>query len=311
VWGLSWAKVLVAGAVLVALAFGGYALAAGVTVTLGASGPQSGTVTADWGDTLSFVNGDSVAHGITSPRTDLQVTAIPPAATYTSVVTARAGSYKYRQTGDKDLPATIVVLATGSVKLKALATSLPYGRPLRLSGIATKPGTPVLVEERLTGDTAWHPAATIASGVDGSFALAVALKRSAKLRASISGGQIKSATIVVSVSPVLAIVSVVRHTTAGLTLPVLARLAPPHSASRVTLSQCNAATAAWRTVSTQRPAASGRVSFRWKAGYGRTLLRVAIKRSDAAAGFAAVTSASVAVSGSGVNPSRKHRTPRC
>jgi hypothetical protein len=269
-------------------------------------------VTADWGDTLAFVNGDSVTHGITSPRTDLQVTAIPPAGTYTSVVTAHAGSYKYRQTGAaKDFPATVVVLATGTVNLKASAKSLSYGRPLKLSGIATKPGTPVLVEERLTGETAWHPAATLTSGDDGSFTAAVKLKRSAKLRASINGGQVSSAVIAVSIEPVLAIVSVARKTTAGLTLPVVARLTPPHSASHVTLSQCNADTVGWRSVSAQRPAANGRTSFRWKAGYGRTLLRVAIKRADAATGFADVTSHTVAVTGAGKDPSRKHRTPHC
>ncbi len=302
---------LVAGAAAVALAAAGYALAASVTVTLSATGPQPGTVTADWGDTLAFVNGDSVTHGITSPRTDLQATAIPPAATYTSVVTAHAGSYKYRQTGTKDYPATVVVLATGTVSLKASSKSLPYGRPLKLSGTATKPGTPVLVEERLTGETTWHPAATLTSGGDGSFTTVVKLKRSGKLRASINGGQVQSTVLAVSIAPVLGIVSVSRKTTAGRTLPVVARLTPPHSASRVTLAQCNADTAGWRSVSTQRPAASGRISFRWKAGYGRTLLRVAIKRADAATGFAAVTSPTVAVTGAGVNPSRKHRAPRC
>jgi plastocyanin len=309
--GRSWGRALVAGAALAALAAAGYALAAGVTVTLGAAGPQPGTVTADWGDTLAFVNGDSVTHGITSPRTDLQVTAIPPAGTYTSVVTAHAGSYKYRQTGAKDYPATVVVLATGTVKLKAAAKAIAYGRPLKLTGTATKPGTPVLVEERLTGDTTWHPAATLTSGDDGSFAAAVELKRSAKLRASIDGGQVSSTVLAVSVKPVLAIVTVARKTTAGRMVPVVARLTPPHSATRVTLSQCNADTVGWRSVSTQRPAASGRISFRWKAGYGRTLLRVAIKRADAATGFSAVTSRTVAVNGAGVNPSRKHRTPRC
>jgi plastocyanin len=308
--GRSWGRALVAGAAAAALVAAGYALAAGVTVTLGAAGPQPGTVTADWGDTLAFVNGDSVTHGITSPRTDLQVTAIPPAGTYTSVVTAHAGSYKYRQTGAKDYPATVVVLATGTVKLKA-ATAIAYGRPLKLSGTATKPGTTVLVEERLTGDTTWHPAATLTSGDDGSFATAVELKRSGKLRASIDGGQVSSTVIAVSVNPVLAIVTVARKTTAGRTVPVVARLSPAHSAARVTLSQCNADTVGWRSVSTQRPAASGRISFRWKAGYGRTLLRVAIKRADAATGFTAVTSRTVAVTGAGVNPSRKHRTPRC
>ena len=309
--GRKWARGLVVGAVALALAFGGYALAAGVTVTLGPTGPQPDLVTADWGDTLVFVNGDSVVHGITSPRTDLQVTAIPPAATYTSVVTEHVGSYKYRQTGAKDLPGTVVVLATGVLKLKVSARSLPYGRPLKLSGVVTKLDTPILVEERLTGDTAWQPASTVSSAGDGSFAVTLALKRSAKLRASIDGGQVRSPVIAVSVSPVLGIVSVVRHTTVGKTLPVVAHLLPPHAAARVTLSQCNAATGGWRSVATKRPAASGKLVFSWKAGYGRTLLRVSIKRSDAAQGFGAVTSSSVAVTGTGVNPSRKHRAPGC
>ena len=302
---------LVAAAAAVALAAGGYALAAGVTVTLGASGPQPGVVTADWGDTLAFVNGDSVTHGITSPRTDLQATAIAPAATYVNVVTAHAGSYQYRQTGEKSFTGTVVVLATGTVELRARSRSLVYGRPLKLSGSAGKPETPVLVEARLAGDTAWKPAATISSNGDGSFAVDIALERSGKLRASIDGGQVRSAVIAVDVAPALAIVSVVRQTKAGHTVPVVARLTPPLAASRVTLSQCSASTAGWRAVATRLPAPGGRITFRWKAGYGRTLLRVAIKRSDTAAGFAAVTSTAVAVTGSGVNPSRKHRAPRC
>ncbi len=56
----------------IALGAAGFALAGGVAVTLGPSGPQPKVVTVSWGDTLSFANGDSVTHAITSPRDDLR-----------------------------------------------------------------------------------------------------------------------------------------------------------------------------------------------------------------------------------------------
>src|SRR4051795_7619538 len=91
-------RLIVAGVVVASLAFAGFALAttlAGTSVTLGAAGPTPLTVTANWGDTITFVNGDTVAHSLTSARPELSASGIAPGATYTTVLTARTRTYRY------------------------------------------------------------------------------------------------------------------------------------------------------------------------------------------------------------------------
>ena len=73
----------------------------------------------EWGDTLAFVNGDSVTHAITSPHDDVGPATLAPGATVGGTETAHAGSYQYRQTGGKSFVGTVVVTATGKVTLKA------------------------------------------------------------------------------------------------------------------------------------------------------------------------------------------------
>ena len=300
-------KRVVLGAGAVAVAAGGFALAGTVSVTLGPAGPQPPVATVEWGDTLAFVNGDSVTHGITSSRDDLRVSAISPGSTYAGAVTARAGSYQFRQTGGKSFPGTVVVTATGTVTLKASKATVVWGRPVLLSGVASKPGTPVLIEQRLSGDTSWRPLGSVTSAANGSFAEPVRLELSARLRASILGGQIRSAPVAVSLEPALSISSTVRRTKVGRSIPVRARLSPAKAASRVTLFECGPYTGGWRAVEARPPGPGGRVTFRWTAVSGRTLLRAEVERRYASQGFETQQSRTIAVIATGAPPARKNR----
>jgi plastocyanin len=291
----------------VVLAAAGFALAGTISVTLGPKGPQPAVVTVEWGDTLAFVNGDSVTHGLTSPRPDFSTTAISPAATYAGTVTARKGSYQYRQTGGKSFAGTVVVTATGTVTLKASKATVVYGRPVLLTGVTTKPDTPVLIEQRLTGDTTWRPLGSVQSAADGTFADSVQLALSARLRASIAGGQIRSATVTVALKPVLTISSNARRTKVGRSIPISARLTPGKAATRVTLFECSPYTSGWRAVARKPPGLSGRITFRWTAGYGRTLLRAAVERRYAAPGFGTQQSGTIAITATGAPPGGKNR----
>ncbi|HJQ73418.1 MAG TPA: hypothetical protein VJ814_00930, partial [Gaiellaceae bacterium] len=147
-----WLPVLVA---VAGLATAGYAAAGSLLVRLGPSGPQPAVVTVDWGDTLHLVNGDSVPHGVTSPRPALRAATIAPGATFSGVVTGRAGTFAYHQTGGKRRDGTVVLLTPGSVSLQAASRSLVYGGLLRLSG-TTNAAVPVAIEERLAGEQDWH-----------------------------------------------------------------------------------------------------------------------------------------------------------
>jgi len=298
------------GAAAVVVATAGFALAATVSVTLGPKGPQPAVVSVEWGDTLQFVNGDSVTHAITSPHSDIGPATLAPGATVGGAVTARAGSYQFRQTGAKNFVGTVVVTATGTVTLKASRATVVYGQSVLLSGVASKPDTPVLIEQRAAGATAWSTLATLSSAADGTFGGFVEPELSTRLRASIAAGQIRSAPVAVAVAPALSLSSTARVTRAGRTIPISTRLRPAKAATRVTLYECSPYTHGWRTVAARPPGPSGRITFRWTAGYGRTLLRAAIERRDAAPGFLTQQSSTIAVIATGVPPRGKTRPAR-
>jgi len=300
-------KPVAIGAAAALVATAGFALAATVTVTLGPKGPQPVVVTVEWGDTLAFVNGDSVTHAITSAHNDVGPATLAPGATVGGTETAHAGSYQFRQTGGKSFVGTVVVTATGKVTLKASKATVVYGRPVALSGVSSKPDTAVLIEQRPAGDTAWKPLATVTAADDGTFGYVVKPELATKLRASIAGGQIRSDPVAVTVAPALTISSTARATRAGRTIPVSSRLVPPEAATRVTLLACSPYSHGWQTVAARPPGPSGRITFRWTAGYGRTLLRAEVGRKDAAPGFLSAQSPTIAVTATGTPPGGKNR----
>ena len=133
------------------------------------------------------------------------------------------------------------------------------------------------------------------------------LELSAKLRASIAGGQIRSAPVVVALEPLLTISSTARATKVGRSIPVSTRLSPAKAATRVTLYECSPYTHGWHAVAAKPPGLSGRITFRWTAGYGRTLLRAEVERRDAAPGFRPGQSSTIAVTATGAAPGGKNR----
>ena len=300
-------KPVALGAAAVVVATAGFALASTVSVTLGPKGPQPAVATVEWGDTLAFVNGDSVTHGITSAHNDVGPATLAPGETVGGTETAHAGSYQYRQTGGKSLVGTVVVTATGKVTLKASKATVVYGQSVLLSGVSTKPATAVLLEQRPSGDTAWHPLATVTSAQDGTFSQFVRLELSTKLRASIAGGQLRSAPVAVALAPLLTISSTASRTKVGRSIPISTRLSPAKAATRVTLYACSPYTRGWQTVATKPPGSSGRITFRWTAGYGRTLLRAEVERKYASPGFLTGKSSTIAVTATGAPPSGKNR----
>lgn len=291
-----------------ALAAAGYALAANVTITLGPNGPQPGTVTAQWGDTLEVVNADSVAHGLTSSRTDFHADTIAPGATYTNVQTGRAGQFTFRQTGGKGASGTVVLVATGTVTLRAVSTTLLYGQAARVHGVAAPAGSEVAIEERLAGDLGWTTATTVTSGADGSFAATVPVARGGRLRAAIDGDQIRSATVALTVEPRLTVTVTPRRVAVGRFVSVRAHVSPSAAAERLTLSRCASSTSGWRQVGARAPK-GGVAAFRVKVVYGKNLLRAAVAHGDAAPGYAVRTSATLAVTGTGAPPAASHHSP--
>ena len=300
-------RLVLIGAGVVALAVAGFALGGGVAVSLGPAGPQPKVVSVAWGDTVAFVNGDSVAHGITSPRADLQTTAIPPGATYTNVVTARTGTYQYRQVGGKSYAGAIVVHVTGTLTLRASTASVVYGHALTLRGVSSIDSTPVLIEKRPRGQSGWTTLATLQSGTDGTFATTAKLPLGTNVRASVASGQIRSAVLRIAVKPALTISSTTKRTVAGRTVDVRARMTPARAARRLTLLACSVRTGAWKKVAAKAPGPGGGVAFRWKAQVGRTLLRVVTNHRDLADGYSANTSTRISVTASGTLPKTKHR----
>jgi hypothetical protein len=303
---------LVAAAAAAALGVAGYALAGSVTVSLGPAGPQPTAVTADWGDTLAVVNTDTVTYAITSPREDLRADTVAPGATWTSVVTARAGSYQYRQIGGtKSFQGQLVVTATGKVSLTARPAEVVFGQPVQLRGVVTKVGTPVVLEQRSIGDTEWKPVATLDGDASGAFSTSLRLASGARLRASIDGGQVHSANVGVSVLPVLTLTASPRKVAAGTPVSVRVRVKPAAAAARVGVSVCNELDGHWVSSGTKRPS-GGLATFRVRLAYGQTQLRAEIARRDAAPGFEARISKKIVVTATGTPPRARKRAPhRC
>jgi plastocyanin len=301
------------GAAVIALGAAGFALAGGVAVTLGPSGPQPKVATVAWGDTLSFVNGDSVAHAITSGREDLRSPAIPPGATYSSVVTARTGTYPYKQTGGKNLPGFLVVTASGTISLTAQPKTVLYGRSVTLSGVASMPSTPVLIEQHLRGAKDWTPIATVTSAADGQFSTVARPAIGANVRASVASGQVRSKVVHVRVRPRLVIASQARKTVADRRIDVVARITPANAARRIYLLSCSVRSGAVKRAASKRPGPGGGVSFKWKAPAGRTLLVVAVKNDDLVKGYSPNVSNVISVTAKGALPhlARHHKRRTC
>jgi plastocyanin len=301
---------LVAGACLAALAAAGVAVAQTTSISIGKAGPDPDEVTVAWGETIQIKNTDSVAHGITSSHAELQAGAIAPGGTFTTALTSRTRTYRYRQTGGKSMSGTIAVDVSGSVTLKPRLAVVLYGKSLTVSGHSSLASTPVLLQQKLVGDSRWRTLATLTSGTNGSFSTVVTLSRSGKLRATIAAGLIRSSISGIGIEPRLSIAASTRRTKVGRPVTVRSRLTPAKASPSLTLLSCSARTGRWQPVADARPDSAGVATFRWSAEYGRTYLHVVASTRSVEQGFLPRKSADVVVTGIGTAPQqpiRRHR----
>jgi hypothetical protein len=286
-------------ALLVALVGAGYALAAGPTVTLTTGGPQPGDVTVNWGDTVTFTNGDNKEHGVTIPRTRSQSPSIPAGGTWEHVFDGRRGSYLFRQMGGgPNFNGNIVVELTGTVAFAASATMLDYGRAVRLTGRSPYPGRPVTIAARTPGRGGdWAPVSSVTAAADGTFAFEVTPRVSARYRAQVAADQLDSETVLISLRPVVRITTTARRTKVGRKVLVIGRINPATAATNVDLEVYDADRRRWFPRARARVGANGRANFRWAAVKGRSRIRLAVKPAGLRGGWTAAISPSVTITG--------------
>jgi plastocyanin len=287
-----------AGAAGLAVLFaGGVALAAATSVSLGPDGPQPATVTIQWGDTVSFKNDDSRAHGITIPRTAQASPLIPAGGTWTKVFDGRSGNYGYRQTEGRSFLGSIVVELKGTVTMKATPTTVAYGRRVMFSGEALA-GHEVKLEQLVAADSGqWEELVKLRAGADGRWSTALVPKLGARFRATAAAGQLRSQAVSIRVQPTLTLTRP-SGAKAGKIVVVRGRVLPARAATAADLERYDPDRRRWVREDRRRVSAAGAVSFRWKAVKGRSQLRVQVQRYALKPGFEPVASAPVAVTAS-------------
>jgi hypothetical protein len=287
-----------------------------MTVTLTSTGGQPALVTVNWGDTVMFVNGDTVSHAVTASRAELNSHAlIPPGQTFTTVLTGRTATYPYRMTfgDDRGRPAgAIASQVVGSVSLKTSATELPWGKSVTFSGISTFHDSPVALLRRQRGERGFTQIKELTSAADtGAYSLTITPTIGALYGTSVAGGQIDSSLAKVDVLPHLTITSQARKTRAGHTVDIYARVTPAVSATHITLLACNVTRGAEGLAGRKVVHKGGAVKFAWRADQGKTTLRAVVAHHDSAPGFLSPESRKITIVGVGAAPKKtKHHRPR-
>jgi hypothetical protein len=284
---------------LLALGGGGYALAAGTTVTLTGGGPRPEVVTVNWGDTVTFANSDNKVHGVTIPRIRVESPAIAAGAAYEHVFDGRSGNYLFRQTGGgPSFNGTVLVDLNGTVSLAASATLIDYGRSLQLSGTSPYPGTPVKVAQRPPGSGGtWVAVSTTTAAADGSFSVTVEPKMGARYRAQVAADQLSSEPVLIAVRPLLRITTTARRTKTGRRITIIGRVTPARAATSIDLEIHDARRRRWFPQARARVGANGRVTFKWAARKGTSRLRIAAKPVGLEGGWSPAASSFVTVTG--------------
>lgn len=291
---------LLGGALAVGVLFvSGYALAATTSVSLTAQGPQPATVTIDWGDTVAFSNGDTVARGVTSARAEMASGTIDPGGKFEHRFLGRAGRYSFVQTGTRPQSSGVVILALGGgVTLVTSKKVGPYGSFVTLSGRSTYGETPVVVQLRQAGASGdWKIIFTRTADADGSYTGRLRLTAGGRIRALVAADQISSPLRDVAVQPRVA--SSVRPSRArpGTRVSVRSRILPAGAATSADLERYDPERKSWQRESTRSVSRSGLVTFRFKAEKGRTQLRISLRRSALEPGFTATVGRTMVVVG--------------
>jgi plastocyanin len=293
---------LAAVAGLVGVAVAGYALASEFSVGLTSQGPQPNLLTAALGDTVTFVNRDSATHTVVDRQTGLQSPALGPGQAFAFVLT-KSGRLTFQQDGPPRGNGTIVVQRSGTVTLKASRRTIPFGSGVALSGTTSLPGFPVKIEMRPKGDKQWSEVATATPATDGSFTSSLKPQLGAVYRANVFAGELLSPTLEVDVRPVLTVGSRKRTARGGSLLAFRAHVVPANAAGSAELMRFDSRRRAWKRVGVA-PVSGGKVAFRWRVEYGRSVVRVSVTKRGLARGFSASSSPSVVVVGTGVPPRR-------
>jgi plastocyanin len=282
-------------AAFVLLAFAGYALAGQATVNLGPAGPQPANLTVTWGDTVTFVNTDSVAHVVASGAAGFTSPQLNPGQSYEHVYNGATKSYGYeQQLGAGKFRGTVVVGITGTLTLSASRSKVAYGQSFLLSGISPLGESPVRIQARSTG--AWTTVTDVTPSPDGRFSVPLKGSVAARLRAAAAADQLHSTEVKIQVTPALKVHASGRRVPAGRRLTVRATVAPANSATFATLERFNAKRFRWQTVSLRR-LRSGSAVFSWAVPGGRSLLRVSITGRSTQGKFSPVQSKPFAVVG--------------
>jgi plastocyanin len=283
---------------LVALGIAGYAVGATATVMLTSTGPEPQSVSINWGDTVSYSNGDSIEHVVVIPRAEYTSPAIPPGGKLDYIFTGKSGTYSFVQQGGRNRSGQVRVSADGSVTIKASAAVVPFGKSVALSGRSTFPGSPVVLMGREGGAGGSSKAVLeVTAQADGSYTARLRPERGARYQARVAAGQIASDTVEVIVRPRVTIAVSRRTAPAGTKIVVTGRIAPAGAAANVDLAIYDPGRKRWVVIGTQRVKKDGKAVFRPTIEEGATRLRVVLRRGSTQAGFTTAESRIVRVVG--------------
>lgn len=210
------------------------------------------------GDTILWKNGDSRNHTVTQDDDSFDSGYIAPGGSFELTLT-RPGRYRYH--------CTIHRFMRGEVLVYALALTGP-DEPLRAGGVARLTGlapaeTPAVA---VTWDGGTR---TVRPRPDGSFALALRLRRPTVFRATL--GRVSSPRVRVAVAPTV----VARRSGAE----ILARTSKARAGARAALQRYERERFAWVTVARSRVDANARTRFDIPLGEGKRHFRVVVRGS--------------------------------
>ena len=285
---------------IVALGATGFALGSSLTINLTTAGPQPATASAALGDTVTFVNQDSAPHAIVASAVELTTPTLTTGQSFPYVLT-KSGKLNYRQTGEKNFQGEIDVQRSGEVTLDPAVkqVSIPFGESATLVGRTSLPAFPVIIQSKLSGDTAWAALATVTPATDGSFSTTVQPPKSGQYRANVLQGELLSKPVSLPVRPVVTLEASKSSAQVGKPIVLAVRAVPPTAMTSVALQRYSPRRARWQKL-TARPTSNGRATFVWRVEPGRSRLRASLDRRDLQTGFAPSISRQVLVTGSNV-----------
>jgi plastocyanin len=269
-----------------------------VTVTLTATGPQPQVVTVQWGDTVNFVNGDTVAHDIQSSDPLIGNKTLNPGDIYPVLFNGTIGHKSYIEVAKpRSFYGPGIVVALDGAKL-SLATKQPavvYGTSAVLSGVVSPASAQVTIQSQplniygnALGD--WKDAGPpITPAADGSYQFHAKVTAGTAFRASAAAGQLTSQMLKVFVLPVLTLQAPAKAR-AGDQGKLTIVLSPANASSTVDLQAFSTKFGQWQAVAHLTVPRSGRIRTSWTVVPGRTKLRAAIPSQAIAAGLTPVTS---------------------